>query len=76
MDQNYVEFAVELLNGPKATGRIVGRTHQAVLKWIKSARLPRTEATGETQYAELMAAANPKISKKKLLATVYRNGAP
>jgi len=47
-------------------------TPRAVRKWAEAGKLPRTEATGETNYAEQMAAMNPAVSKEALLATVYR----
>jgi hypothetical protein len=43
--------AIEKLTLAKlATG--VGKTHQAVRKWQRAGRLPRTEWTGETSYAK------------------------
>lgn len=40
------------------------------MKWVRRGKLPRTEATGETDYASRLAKAHPEISKKRLLATV------
>jgi hypothetical protein len=34
-----------------------GKTHQAVRKWQRAGRLPRTEWTGESNYAEKISAA-------------------
>lgn len=67
---NEIQKAVAMIGGFAAAGRICGRSGQAVMKWAKKGRLPRTEATGETQYAELMARAHPEINKSALLATV------
>ena len=46
----------------------------AVYKWLKKGRLPRTEWTGETNYAEIIAQAcaehpeiNPPITREQLL---------
>lgn len=44
----------------------VGRT--AVVRWFKKGRLPRTEWTGETQYAEKLSRAFG-VSKDDLLKT-------
>lgn len=67
--------AVKILGGCEATGRICGVTGKAVQKWLKAGRLPRTEATGETNYAELMASADKRISKDRLFSTVMRKAA-
>jgi len=69
-DNNPIQKAVLLIGGYEATGRICGRSGKAVQKWVKRGRLPRTEATGETQYAEKLAAAHQDINKETLLATV------
>lgn len=37
--------------GIKAIGDALGVTYQAVRKWEAAGRLPRTELTGETDYA-------------------------
>jgi hypothetical protein len=65
--------AVLLLQGFRATARICDVDMAAVVRWAQKGKLPRTEATGETQYAKKMADAHPKISRNKLLSTVYRN---
>jgi len=54
-----------------------GRTPKAIYKWIERGTLPRTDFTGETNYAELIAKASEgrftatqilEISKKQSLA--------
>lgn len=69
---NEVLRAVILLGGYAETGRLFGLTPRAPMKWVKTKRLPRTEATGETQYAATMAQANPEINEEALRNTVYR----
>lgn len=49
--------AVKQLGGYEATGRLCGISGKAVMKWTRRGRLPRTEWTGETHYAETIAAA-------------------
>jgi len=55
---NLIETAVAHLGGltpfTKALNERIGKTlsYQAVKKWIEKGRLPRTEWTGETHYAE------------------------
>lgn len=60
---NPISKAIELAGGPVALTREVNKriekpvTYQAVLKWARLGRLPRTEWTGETHYARAIAAA-------------------
>ena len=64
--------AIELL-GLSALAMHCDVTYQAVRKWEKKGRLPRTEYTGETDYAARIAAAcrekdqNTNISRETLL---------
>lgn len=51
-----IEQAVLLMNGPSAAARVCNVTPQAVYKWLRKKRLPRTDWTGETQYAAAIAA--------------------
>jgi hypothetical protein len=69
---NYIYESVQLLGGYNATARICGVTFRAVRKWVENGKLPRTEATRETHYAEMMAAADARIDAERLRATVYR----
>lgn len=46
--------AVNLAGGAIAVAKACGKSRQAVDKWIHSDKLPRTEYTGETRYAELI----------------------
>lgn len=48
--------AVDDLGGPEKTARICQVSSRALYKWMTTGHLPRTEYTGETRYAELMAA--------------------
>jgi hypothetical protein len=63
-----LEVAIEA-KGLAAVARHVEVTHQAVRKWTRRGRMPRTEWTGETRYAEkieeLMQGA---VTKEQLLA--------
>ncbi len=58
--------AVQQLGGYEATGRLCGVSGKAVMKWAKRGRLPRTEWTGETRYAEIIAEATG-IAREELL---------
>lgn len=65
---NLISEAVDHLGGPKAVAALCGLTsYQAIRKWEKNG-LPRSEHSGETQYAEtLEKASSGKYTKQKLL---------
>ena len=52
---NYISTAITLV-GLQPLAATCGVTYQALRKWEKNGRLPRTEYSGETQYAALIAA--------------------
>lgn len=55
--------------GLAALARGLGVTHQAVRKWGRATRLPRTEWTGETGYAQTIERLTDGIvTKAQLLA--------
>ncbi|ROQ58114.1 hypothetical protein EDF83_2448 [Pseudomonas protegens] len=56
-EQNAIAFAFKAVGGIGVAAQICGRSSQALSKWRQSGRWPRTEYTGETQYAELLASA-------------------
>lgn len=58
---NAVAFAFEAVGGIGAAAKICNRSCQALNKWRQAACLPRTEYTGETKYAELLAVAAEHI---------------
>lgn len=70
-----LDKAIELVGSCEAVGRLLGVSGKAVQKWRAGGRLPRTEATGETNYAERLAAADKRISIDGLLASVLRGKA-
>jgi len=46
----------------------LGKTHQALRKWQRAGRLPRTDWTGETTYAEKISAVcqgEPSVAQLK-----------
>ncbi len=59
-----VRDAVKLAGGLREVAALCGVSMQAVDKWIQNQRLPRTDYTNETSYAEIMA----KASGYKFLA--------
>lgn len=52
---NQVAFSLlkakDLIGSYDAIGMVCGVSGKAVMKWVRSGRLPRTEYTGETAYA-------------------------
>ena len=71
-----LEKAIEIIGGPLALGRCLGKSRQAVNKWRRLKRLPRTDWTGETNYAEqIEAATNGAVTREELLASLPRKEA-
>ena len=54
---NPIAFAFEAVGGIGAAAKVCSRSYQALNKWRRAACLPRTDYTGETKYAVLLAAA-------------------
>lgn len=78
---NALSRCVELAGGPVALTRELNKrlprpvTYQAVMKWVRQGRLPRTEWTGETAYAAaLSAAVDGQVSRDALLVRVAAGG--
>jgi hypothetical protein len=54
--------------GLQPLARGLGVSHQAVRKWERAGRLPRTEWTGETSYAsQIVRLARRKVTKTELM---------
>ncbi len=65
---NPVQIAVDAVGGQTAAARICGLSVVAVHKWYAKGRLPRTEYTKKTDYAQRLAAASKgKFSAEWLL---------
>lgn len=65
--QNLITKAISIV-GLQPLADICGRSYQAVKKWEKAGRLPRTDWTGETNYAEkIEKATNGAVSRDELL---------
>jgi hypothetical protein len=54
---NAIAFAFAAVGGIGAAAKVCERSYQALNKWRKAGSLPRTDYTGETQYAARLAAA-------------------
>lgn len=56
---NRIKLSIEKLPGKaKGAAKLCGVSVRAVYKWINAGRLPRTDYTGETNYASTLAAAS------------------
>lgn len=54
---NAIAYAFAAVGGIGAAAKVCGRSYQALSKWRSTSSLPRTEYTGETRYAFLLAEA-------------------
>lgn len=53
---NRIEQAVKAVGGPKEAGKLLGVSWRNVYYWMEKGRLPYTEYTKATNYAEQLAA--------------------
>jgi len=73
METNLLSKSIEIV-GLANLARKLGVTYQAIRKWETKGRLPRTEWTGETRYAEIIeAATDGQITRQQLLSTPTRS---
>lgn len=66
MNRNLISKAIELA-GLHQIAAGCGVTYQAVRKWEAAERLPRTEWTGETNYAEVIEQMTAGLVSKEAL---------
>lgn len=55
---NAISTAIGAVGGPVAAAKACGIRRQAIDKWLAKGVLPRTDYTGETSYADLLAKAS------------------
>lgn len=55
---NYIEYAIKSVGGGVSAAQICLVSNTAVSKWKQRGCLPRTEYTGETNYAQKLAKAS------------------
>lgn len=71
--KNIVERAVYLAGGPRMVAMALGLSRPAVDKWVAQGFLPRTEWTGETDYAgTLESMTGSRVTREALLAAKPR----
>lgn len=67
MEHNLISQAIEIV-GLAKLAKALGVTYQAIRKWESKKKLPRTEWTGETNYAAMIEKeTDGKISSEDLL---------
>lgn len=67
MEKTPIEIAIDLVGAPKIAAACKVSA-QAVYKWQAKRRLPRTEWTGETDYASSIAAlCSNRVTRDELL---------
>ena len=71
-----IAFAFEAVGGIGAAAKVCERSYQALNKWRLAASLPRTDYTGETQYASLLATAAKKKGNAFEAAWLLHASAP
>lgn len=57
-DETVLAKAVREIGGQVKAGEVCGVTAAVIGRWIRQQHLPRTEYTGETNYAEALADAS------------------
>lgn len=50
-----LKTAIDKAGGPASAAKVCGVSARAVYKWLSNESLPRTDYTGETDYAQLLA---------------------
>ncbi|MBM1191554.1 hypothetical protein [Pseudomonas weihenstephanensis] len=60
--------SITKVGGVAKASAICGVSQRAIYKWIAAESLPRTEYSGETRYAHLLAAASGEFAAEWLLA--------
>ncbi len=63
-----IDIAIRLFGNQSALADFLGLTPQAIQKWASNKCLPRTEWTGETNYASLISNRFPEqVTREQLL---------
>lgn len=72
LDETPLAKVVRSIGGQVKAGESCGVSAAMVGKWIRQQHLPRTEYTGETNYAEALSkATGGRYSKKWILAEAH-----
>ena len=72
MNQNTLEDVIKTVR-VSVVSDVCGVSQRAIYKWINNGKLPRTEYTGETNYAEQIALASNGLFSADAILTIGRN---
>jgi DNA-binding transcriptional regulator YdaS (Cro superfamily) len=71
---NPITRAISDVGGVGRLATALGVTYQAIRKWERAGRLPRTDLTGETRYAaEIARVTRGHVSEDELLTFTRKN---
>lgn len=72
MKENLISKAIELV-GLCHLAQVCGVKHQSIYNWVKKGALPRTDWTGETDYARRIEEATKGVITRDQLLNLKRN---
>lgn len=72
MKENLISKAIEIV-GLCKLAQVCGVKHQSIYRWVKRGALPRTDWTGETDYARCIETATKGQITRDQLLNLKRN---
>ena len=72
MNQKTLEDVIKTVR-VSVVADVCGVSQRAIYKWMDNGKLPRTEYTGETNYAEKIALASNGLFSADAILTISRN---
>ena len=72
MNQKTLEDVIKTVR-VSVVADVCGVSQRAIYKWMDNGKLPRTEYTGETNYAEKIAHASNGLFSADVILTIGRN---
>lgn len=72
MKENLISKAIEIV-GLCKLAQVCGVKHQSIYRWVKKGALPRTDWTGETDYARCIETATKGQITRDQLLNLKRN---
>ena len=72
MNQKTLEDVIKTVR-VSVVADVCGVSQRAIYKWMDNGKLPRTEYTGETYFAEKIAHASNGLFSADLILTICRN---
>lgn len=71
MSDSPIKQVIDFLGGRAKVAEITGLTYMAIAKWERKGRFPRTEYTGETNYAKQLSEASGGVFTVEQLLPSY-----